>query len=705
MKKLLVSVLAIAGLVACNNEQTLVQKGNAPMEFGASFVENATRATDPSTTTNSLAGFDVWAFMDSANGVVFNGEDVTKSDNGFGYTNTQYWTPGHVYYFAALAPMNSANANVLIASGDAAKHGLGTVEFTNVNGTEDLLYAATIVSTEDKEVGEEVAPVKFQLNHLLSKVVFSFTNDFMNDNASIEVTNIRMEVPAQGSINLAQADWWSTNQWVLGEGTTVLEFGDMDVEKAGYNTRATSQFERLTIPTDAAQSYNVTFDVKLFMGDVEAYAATLTTVIEGAELKIGKAYNFHAKINSSNIVPGEDAALQEIKFDIAEVKEWENGNGYDGGVIEVNTVEAALLEAGLNGGTFALTENVALTQSLVVKKDLVLNLNGHNLVAESTDAIVVEGANLTINGEGDVKAATDDKSSANALWVKHGNVVINGGNYYVGADNGLRNDCIYLGAASLKAEAANYKSTITINGGTFEAKAMEYDQYWVLNVQDDFYRAGSDIVVKGGSYKNFNPANNKSEGANTNFVAEYYESVETAGVFEVRPAYVASKAAIQSLLADGVTEFNANGAEIGDLNAAFTKANVPAGVTVTVKNAKVAGRSYGNKLDGNVVFEDCEFNNASGAYSIHFDGGNGNVTFKNCTLYGWNSFGDIGSVTMEGCKLFGNGLYSMIRSYTLLTVTNCEFDFTNANHTDEWPETVEAIEGGVLVEENCKYIR
>jgi hypothetical protein len=60
---------------------------------------------------------------------------------------------------------------------------------------------------------------------------------------------------------------------------------------------------------------------------------------------------------------------------------------------------------------------------------------------------------------------------------------------------------------------------------------------------------------------------------------------------------------------------------------------------------------------------------------------------------------------MEGCKLFGNGTYAMIRSYTLLTVTNCEFDFTYANHDDEWPETVEAIEGGILVEDNCQYIR
>ena len=694
MKKLLVSVLAIAGLVACNNEQTLVQKGNAPMEFAGAYVENATRANvavDPSTTTSSLTGFDVWGFMDQPSGVVFEGEDVTGEKGNFTYTNTQYWLPNHQYYFAALAPMNSANWD--LDTTKASTDGAGVVSFKNVDGTEDLIYAAAHVSTVGMQVGDSMNAVKFQFHHLLSKVKFSFTNDFMNDNASIEVTNIRMEVPAQGSINLAQADWWSTNQWVLGESTTVLEFGNMDVEKAGYNTRATSQYERLTIPTDAAQSYNVTFDVKLFMGNVEAYAATLTTVIEGAELKIGKAYNFHAKINAENIVPGDDAALQPIEFDIAEVKEWENGNGYDGGQIELNTVEAALLEAGLNGGTFALTEDVALTAPLQVAKDLVLNLNGHTLKNAvenaATDVIVVaEGATLTVEGDGVIEAVSGNDGYT---IIADGTVVINGGEFKAGKDaNGEANAVVYVRG----------KGKAFVNGGYFP---NENASNYVLN-KKDADKATTVIEVRGGKFVGFNPAQSPSEYPVENFVAEYYESVETAGVFEVRPAAVASKAAIQALLADGVTEFDANNAEIGDLNAAFTKANVPAGVTVTVKNAKVAGRSYGNKIEGNVVFENCEFN-ATGAYSIHFDGGNGNVTFKNCTLYGWNSFGNIGSVTMEGCKLFGNGTYAMIRSYTLLTVTDCEFDFRNADHTDEWPETVEAIEGGILVEKDCTHIR
>ena len=710
MKKLLVSVLAIAGLVACTQETTLVQKGNAPMEFGDAFVENATRAKDPSITTTSITGFDVWGFMDSPAGKVFEGEDVTRSEGNFTYVNTQYWAPGHVYYFAALAPMNSANWSLNTAEADL--EGAGEISFTNINGTEDLLYAATSVSTMDLPVGEVPGDgvVKFQFNHMLSKVKFSFTNGFQNDNAFITVSNIRMEVPAEGTINVAQ-DWWSTNQWVLGEGKTILDFGNMEAEKVPYSETTECQFERLTIPTDAAQSYNVTFDVKLFMGDVEAYAATLTTVIEGAELKIGKAYNFHAIINAANIVPGEDAALQEIVFDVAEVKTWEDGNGYEGDVIETGLYEKQLRDILAAGGVVELSQDVVITEPLVVAagKKAVINLNGYDIINKTKtleygegEGIVVYG-DLTINGEGLVKGST------RAVWARGSEgatVTINGGTYE-GCEEGYAeggNSVVYASSGNV----------VNIYGGTVKALAADKTSYAdktegvyaALNVADN----NGMINVYGGSFYKQNPAAPGTEPAAWNaahangFVAEGCQCVAKGDYFVVSPV-VASKADIQAFLAKGVTEFDANGAVIGDLNAAFTKANLPAGVTVTIKNAQVAGRSYGNKLDGNVVFEDCVFKNESGAYSIHFDGGNGNVTFKNCTLYGWNSFGDIGSVTMEGCKLFGNGLYSMIRAYTLLTVTDCEFDFTKADHTDEWPETVEAIEGGVLVEENCKYIR
>ena len=540
MKKLFVGVLAIASMVACMYEETVRVQDPAAIGFEANWVENATRAdvaVDPSTTTTSLEGFDVWGFMDTVDGKVFEGEDVTGSQGNFSYVNTQYWIPGHDYYFAALAPMNSANWNLNTKA--ANPYGAGIVDFHNVDGTEDLLYAAKMLSTKGLKAGEapENGVVKLQFSHLLSKVKFPFTNGFDNENAKIDVKDVRMEVPAFASINLAVENWWDNNDWTLAEGKTTLAFGDA-CANTGIRVKQETANERLTIPADATQKYTVTFDVVFYQGAVVAYEGKKTVTIENVALEMGKAYNFKAELNASNIM-ADGTELLPIVFDVEEVKDWVTAETPD-----VNVQEAELRAALLLGGEVTLTEDLVITEPLVVAAGAssVINLNDFDIVAESTDAIVVEGGNLTINGNGDVKAATDDKSSANAIWVKYGNVVINGGNYYVGADNAFRNDCIYLGAASLKAEAANYKSTITINGGTFEAKAQEYDQYWVLNVQDQFYAAGSDIVVKGGSYKNFNPANNKSEGANTNFVAPGYYATLIGDYYVVSDTQVVATA-------------------------------------------------------------------------------------------------------------------------------------------------------------------
>ena len=674
MKKLFVSVLAIAGLVACNNEQTLVQQGPAPMEFGGAFVENAltTRAAeDPSYKTATLEAFDVWAWMDDENGMVLTDENVELVGGKWGYASTQYWSPDHTYFFKAVAPMDSANWTYDLA---AEKN---TIAFKNVDGTEDLLYATAKVETFGKELNSEYDAVKLSFKHLLSKTKFTFKNGFPVENVSIVVKNVEMTSFESATYNTVAKTWGEVS------GDIVLAYGDVEETFSGKKTEAT--YERLTIPADASKVYNVSYDVYVYQGSNLAYSVEgKTAQVTDVEFQQGKAYNFVATITPENIIEG---GLKPIEFEV-EVIDWVYVTQDEGQIAEAELRAAVQL-----GGNVELTNDVVLTAPLQVTKDLVLNLGGYTLKNAvenaATDVIVVaEGATLTVEGDGVIEAVSGNDGYT---IIADGTVVINGGEFKAGKDaNGEANAVVYVRG----------KGKAFVNGGYFP---NENASNYVLN-KKDADKATTVIEVRGGKFVGFNPAQSPSEYPVENFVAEYYESVETAGVFEVRPAAVASKAAIQALLADGVTEFDANNAEIGDLNAAFTKANVPAGVTVTVKNAKVAGRSYGNKIEGNVVFENCEFN-ATGAYSIHFDGGNGNVTFKNCTLYGWNSFGNIGSVTMEGCKLFGNGTYAMIRSYTLLTVTDCEFDFRNADHTDEWPETVEAIEGGILVEKDCTHIR
>jgi hypothetical protein len=281
--------------------------------------------------------------------------------------------------------------------------------------------------------------------------------------------------------------------------------------------------------------------------------------IEGKKVEITYLIN---ERKFTSIFPLETAALkawednQYVKYTITlapnlisfnpSVEDWVE--------VEVPTIDATatsvateeeLLAAVAAGQSVRLTSDINLTKSIMVGNSVVtkaaapvelsIDLNGKSIIAASTDAIVVtDGANLTIYGDGNVKAATDNKSSANALWIKHGNVTINGGNYYVGADNAQRNDCIYLGAASQKDNAAAYVSTLVINGGTFEAAVKELGQYWVLNIQDQHKAAGSTITVNGGKFKNFDPSNNTSEGANTNFLGAGKTSTLKDGYYIVK---------------------------------------------------------------------------------------------------------------------------------------------------------------------------
>lgn len=539
MKRFLISALAIASIVACSKDEVVDQQNTGvAIAFEQAFVENATRAEDPSTTTATITAFDVWGFMDVNAGVVFNQQRVTKNGNNWTYSPQQYWLPNHVYYFGALAPVE--NAHWTLDTSNAGQTGVGTVSFENVNGTEDLLYASTSVNTNGTKVGQDMPKVGLTFSHLLSKVKFSFTNGFASPNYTISVKNIKMIVPAKAEIALVE-DWWSTNKWTNYAGTTTLEFGDMNSERIQVTKGAESQNERLTIPASANQVYTVTFDVELYQGNVLAYSNALSTTISGAELKIGNAYNFHATLDHTNIAGTE---LKPIEFDVTPIKEWVDGNGYEGNVINTKVVGVSsadeLAAAAKAGATnFRLIDNVngTLTFSNTMRStpaNYTLDLNGKTINVEG-DAIVVDnGVKLTINGNGTVKAGQG--KSGNALWVRHGDVTINGGSWYVGNDGNERNDCIYVGSADNKDKADLLDSSVTINAGTFEAAVMEYGQYWVLNIRDEFAAAGSTITVYGGSYKNFDPANNTSEGAKTDFVADDYESVADGEYFVVVPA-------------------------------------------------------------------------------------------------------------------------------------------------------------------------
>lgn len=168
------------------------------------------------------------------------------------------------------------------------------------------------------------------------------------------------------------------------------------------------------------------------------------------------------------------------------------------------------------GGNVKLTTDITLTAPVTIKNTVILDLNNHDIVmsTEGQDAIwVLTGGNLTINGNGNVIGTYYSLYAGG-----NAQVVINGGNY------------VGVGAAIY----AQSTAVVEINAGRFEANNEDpnYGPHdYTLNLKDN---SSAQILVKGGEFYNFNPADCVSEGPNTNFVVSGYESIETEpGIWEV----------------------------------------------------------------------------------------------------------------------------------------------------------------------------
>ena len=630
MKKLFVSVLAIAGLVACNNEETLFQQGPAAIEFEASHVEKATRV-DPSITTETLAGFDVWAYMDSKEGKVLFGEDVTKNGGKWGYADTQYWMPGHDYFFTAIAPMNSGNWNYAYEA--------DTIAFANVDGTEDLLLALAEADTDaNNAVDYDYETVKLTFDHLLSKTKFTFKNGFTSEFVTVEVKDVKMTADAKDATYNV-----NTRAWGESAGEVVLAYGNVPVMAAGVKNEATD--ERLTIPA-AEKVYTVEFDIYVYQGEnagIEKFHKTST--IENVVLEQGKAYNFVATISP------ETLGLDEIEFEVVEVNEWIYA-GEDAGEIEEAELKAALQL----GGEVVLAKDYVITSPLYVTENVTLNLNGHSITNKvanaATDVIVVaEGATLTIEGEGTIEAVSGNDGYA---IIADGTVVINGGTFKAGKDeNGEANAVVYV-----RGEGKAF-----VNGGYFP---NENASNYVLNKKDS-NRSTTTIEVRGGKFVGFDPADNAAEYPAESFVVEgYYSSEVEANVFVVSDALVV---ATSDALAAAV---NGGAKKVYLMEGTYSLAKYPAGLELVGCEENVVldvqGKAYG--VNGDIAFENVKlvYSNANYKGFQHT-----NVeTYKNCTIVG-QPFLYGNKVTFEGCTFEQESA----NAYNIWTYGAKEVEFVN----------------------------
>ena len=542
MKKIFFSLLAIAAIASCAKTADVYTEENAEILLSPvaalqtkAVVNNAIDGTEyPAAEHFTVIGY--WA--DQPAGSTFASGTTYLSAVDFakkigikywaGADKSYYWPKNGSLRFACYSPTTINDGTLAHDLATDTWTATGYTQSATTAGTIDFMVAQTPASYTAATAAENVSVV---FEHALSWITLQVkaadeaaSKAFTINKVTINDVNTVADMVATYP-DKVWSNWSVPAGYEVFAGAKYSSTDPMPInEAANIETVARGT---VVIP-QATTTVTIDYTQNALDGTPELKDQSITVSLAlDAELtpwKPGKHYVYTLIFS-----------LDEILINPS-VADWTDVivNEKPAGATEVATA-AELIAAAAQGGDIVLTADINLTAPVAISQDVNLELNGKAIEAASSDAIVVtNGANLTINGEGKVWAATDDKSSANALWIKHGNVTINGGNYYVGADNAQRNDCIYLGAASQKDNAAAYVSTLVINGGTFEAAVQEYGQYWVLNIQDQHYTAGSTITVNGGKFKNFDPSDNTSEGANTNFLGEGKTSTLKDGYYIVK---------------------------------------------------------------------------------------------------------------------------------------------------------------------------
>ena len=272
MKKVLFAMAAVVALAACSKEQTLVTPQPDAIGFGQPFIENSTRAIDPSYGTNNLIKeFYVWgtvkgnAMTDAM--LLYNGARVYDDDPTYGVAyscdQSEYWLPSAAYNFVALAGHDS----VTPATGMPA-----TISYT-ADGETDLIYTkeGETVTTNPQSVPSGVngnGCVAFNFNHLLSKVHFKFTNDSGSANYKFIVKDIKVSGQyTSGTYTIGATTPWAATgavaadaAWSFGNATNSTE--NTAAADILSGTPVTSNYARLFIP--GAQNLTISFTRELW---------------------------------------------------------------------------------------------------------------------------------------------------------------------------------------------------------------------------------------------------------------------------------------------------------------------------------------------------------------------------------------------------------------------------------------------------------
>lgn len=450
-------------------------------------------------------------------------------------------------------------------------------------------------------------------------------------------------------------------------------------ETVKFNENEVISDETLSV-NDAEYSYLASVYVfALNPNNTITDASAVVTLSNGKTTTI-KAPNAPVKRNFKTNILGDLLTVDAV-WNVDVAPEFDGGDTYDSVVANLT-----------KGATVTLTEDYNIGKSnysglvIPVGTESVLNLNGYTISNKNTSnsnkaALDVRGT-LTINGDGTVystgsEMVRDESNSKceNAVVVEQGgHLIINGGIYNVGKDkDGKCNSTIYVDI-----DIYGRSGSVEINGGVFMNEEGSNGHAFVLNQNDKITK--NCFSVKGGTFVGFNPADNNSDGAHTNYVAEGYRAVETtyngkqAWKVEAIPA-VTTQEGLNSEISSGTagSQVTINLAK----DATFTLDNdIADGSTAPEKKRKVVFLGDGTQtidvITGAIKAESGQLSYQRGS----------SFTFKNLKIKaGEGSFDGVvcDEMVFENCTITGK-----LTFYGKATFKDCVFENTMANQYSIW---------------------
>ena len=428
------------------------------------------------------------------------------------------------------------------------------------------------MSSDNKEVVTETLMESIVVPE--TTVAYTITAP-LTDNSTVELTSPKYMT----LINTSKEPVSTTisHEYTEGEttaATSVYLVGDFDTltienispsVKSGYDAASVknvvipeTNVKNLSLALDFQDGATITnnSDKDITITDKSNSAIALTIVAPNSTVTLsnGQFTTLNAEVSDNTLIIKKNVHIDNLNLargnaivEVASAEEVagivENYTVADGYTLSHRVYHITNENTGKLGGVgeMILDEDITRTSSLVSPLapawDSVWNLNGHNIsfvkeTPRDTDCVAMMrySSVLEINGEGEVYTP-----NTYGLWASGTNakIVVNSGKFTANTH------VLYC-----------EQGTIEVNGGEFHmanddaAKDDNGNYRFLLNCLDKNYNNGTaKIIVKGGKFYDFDPANCAAEGVGTNFVAEGYESVMTTEtidgvehkVYEVKP--------------------------------------------------------------------------------------------------------------------------------------------------------------------------